>query len=273
MSTKRQKVTVDSETLFARRSVFTLDDFAHNAQLPAPRALERLKYHLRRERLVTLERGLYAVVPLDASRENFQPDRYLVSAATRPDSTFSHHSALELLGAAHSDWNVCTVFTKRRRRKLVLPNIELQFLGHPTALVKKHLEDIGTREVERQGFLLRVTGPERTLVDGFRQPRLVGGLYELVESAAGFGVLDLDLLKRILNAYSQKSLWAAVGWFLERYKETFFVPDEYFVFLEKRCPRSTHYIPRSERAGVFIPRWNLVLPANLVGEREPDETE
>ncbi len=249
MSTDRQVGSTGSEAPFAKRAVFTLSDFARNAQIPHARALGRLKYHLRRGRIVTLERGLYAVVPPGAHSDSFQADRYLVAAATRPDAIFSHHAALELLGAAHSDWNVCTVFTERRRRKLALANVELLFLSHPTALRQRSLEDVGTRQVERHGSLLRVTGAERTLVDGFRQSRLVGGLPELVESAAGFGVLDLELLKRTLAAYGQRSLWAAVGWFLERYQETFFVPDDYLTLLEKKRPRSTHYIPRNERAG------------------------
>lgn len=50
---------------------------------------------------------------------------------------------------------------------------------------------------------LRVTGPERTLIDGFRRPDLVGGLPELVESAAGFPVMDLPLLFDLLEAHAQ----------------------------------------------------------------------
>ncbi len=120
--------------------------------------------------------------------------------------------------------------------------------------------------------MLRVSGPERTLVDGFRQPRLVGGLPELVESAAGFGVLDLDLLKRILDAYDRKALWAATGWFLERYRDTFFVPEDYLADFEKKKPRSPQYLPPGERPGTLVPRWNLVLPTNVVRGGEPDET-
>lgn len=62
---------------------------------------------------------------------------------------------------------------------------------------------------------LRVTGPERTLADGFRQLRLVGGLEELVTSAAGFASLDLEQLDALLRAYDLRILYAAVGWFLE----------------------------------------------------------
>jgi hypothetical protein len=180
---------------------------------------------------------------------------------------------LELLGAAHSDWNVCSLFTDRRRTKLELKRVEIRFLAHPSALLRKGLVELATRKVERLGRLLRVTSPERTLVDGFRQQKLVGGLSELIESAAGFGVLDLDLLREILEAYEQKALWAAVGWFLERYQSTFYVPPEYLVLLESRRPVSPHYLPRSERSGKLARRWNLVLPINILHRGEPNETE
>src|SRR3972149_1245776 len=40
--------------------------------------------------------------------------------------------------------------------------------------------------------------PEPTLVDGFRQLRLAGGLEELVTSAAGFASLDLEQVDAVL---------------------------------------------------------------------------
>ena len=104
--------------------------------------------------------------------------------------------------------------------------------------MKKQAQETGVRQVRREGQAVNCTGPERTLVDGFRQPRWVGGLSELVESASGFGVLDLDLLEQVLLAYDQRTLWAAVGWFLERYQERFFVPDQYLA-TELRADRAS----------------------------------
>ena len=273
MSTNHQVERRNSNSFFAQTPVFTLGEFAATLHLTLPQAQERAKYHLRRGRLTTLERGLYAVVPTGRRSQDFLPDRFLVAATTRPDAVFSHHAALELLGAAHSDWNACTVFTARRRRRLDLGTAEIRFLAHPTALVRKDLERLATRHIERQGKDLLVTGPERTVVEGFRQPRHVGGLAELVESASGFGVLDLDVLEQVLAAYDQRSLWAASGWFLERFRETFFVSADYLKSLEAHIPRSPQYIPRGSRSGTFVPRWNLVLPANVVGGQEPDELE
>jgi hypothetical protein len=138
-------------------------------------------------------------------------------------------------------------------------------------LVRRRKEAIGVRSLDRLGRTLRVTGNERTLVDGFWQPNLVGGLAELVESAAGFGVLDLDLLRQVLRAYGRKTLWAAVGWFLERYQRTFFVPPGYLRALERQRPRSPHYLGTPRGHGRFAARWNLVVPESLVGGAEPDE--
>jgi predicted transcriptional regulator of viral defense system len=219
-----------------------------------------------------VSRGVYAAVPPGIDPKSFQPDRYLVASAVRSDAIFSHHAALELLGAAHSDWNVSSVFTSRRRPSLAMNGASVLFLQDPPRLRSTALRTMGTREVERVGITLLVTGPERTLLDGLRQPRFAGGLAELVESAAGFGVLDLDLLLSLLRVYDQRTLWAGAGWFLEGHRNRFFVTEEYLRELEKNRPRSRQYVPRGRRrGGVLVSRWNLVLPENVVKGADPDE--
>jgi hypothetical protein len=117
----------------------------------------------------------------------------------------------------------------------------VDFLVHPPALVRRRETQLGVRSVDRSGRTLRVTGPERTLVEGFRSPRRVGGFAELVAACAAFPVLDLDLLERVLRAYDEKILWAAVGWFLEGHRATFSAR------LEGRRPRSRVYLARGGR--------------------------
>ena len=269
MSTKRQATSTGA--FLRAHPAFTFQQFADSlGERGASRARERLKYHTSKGNVKLLERGLYGTVPPGTDPERFQADRYLVAAALRPDGVFSHHAALELLGAAHSEWNVCTMLTAQRRRPLWLDRVEVKFLGHPAALRRRHEEGLGTRWVDRLGKRLRTTGPERTLVDGFHRPRWVGGLEELVESASGFGVLDLGLLESVLTTYGQKTLWAAAGWFLREYQDVFFVPEEYLRDLATRCPRSPAYLPRGHRGGTLIKEWNLVLPASVVRRGAPD---
>jgi hypothetical protein len=120
--------------------------------------------------------------------------------------------------------------------------------------------------------LLEVTGPERSLVEGFRRSGLAGGLEELVNSARGLPTLDLDLLENLLGIYRTANLWAAVGWFLERYQSTFYVPSSVLDRMEEHKPGSPRYLERNRRGGVLASRWNLILPRILMEPGEPNES-
>ncbi len=129
MNTKR-KLTND---FFETHPVFSLEE-AVRFLTPAggkPSAIERLKYHLAAGRLKSLGRELYAVIPPGATTKNVNPDPFLVAAAARPDGVFAYHSALELLGAAHSSWNLHTLFVESRRRPVILKGASIKFLVHP----------------------------------------------------------------------------------------------------------------------------------------------
>ena len=270
MGPTRQVKTLD---FFGRHPIFSLDDAVHALLPPGGRAgtVERLKYHIATGRLKRVAREVYAVVPRGQSVDSFQPDVYLAALAVRPAAIFSCHSALELLGVAHSVWNRCTVFCAPRRSPLKVGRSQVLFLEHPEPLRKDGDVLFGTRQVERLGCLLRVTGPERTLVDSFRRLDLAGGVAELVESAGGFPALNLDLLESVLHRYGTSSLHAAAGWFLETHRNAFHVPDTLLGRLESHRPRAPQYLVRQQRGGTLAARWNLILPPGLEHFGEPDE--
>ncbi|MEN8183533.1 MAG: hypothetical protein ABFS46_13475 [Myxococcota bacterium] len=211
------------------------------------------------------------MVPPGTAPDALRPDPFLVAAAARTDAVFSHHAALELLGAAHSVWNECTAYTHRRRRPLALDGTTVRFLEVPEAMGEGSGRGLGTRKVDRRGRLLETTGPERTLVEGFRRPRLAGGLEELVLSAGGFATLDIDLLGEVLARYDVANLWGATGWFLERTRETFHVPEAVLERFTMRVPASPQYLDRCRRGGILHRRWNLIVPAELDRLGGPDE--
>jgi predicted transcriptional regulator of viral defense system len=253
---------MDTSDFFAIHPVFSLDE-AQRELAPGgerPGTVARLKYRLSSGRLKLVTRGVYAVVPAGVMSADFRPDPLLVAAAARPDAIFAYHSALELLGTAQSAWNRCTVYTSRRRPRLLLERGDVLFFDDPLPLRAIDRRRLGTRKVERRGRLLEVTGPERALVDGLRKPPLAGGLEELVQSAAAFPALDLELLHVVLTCYGTARLWAATGWFLERFQQTFSVSDDFLADLELRRPRSVQYLERGQRGGTLHSRWNLVLP-------------
>ena len=247
--------------------VFRLEEYAEargkSQDLYAAR--NQIKYHIRQGRVKRVAAGVYATVPFGQDPETFWPDPVLVASCLRPGGIFSHHTALELLGAGHSVWNACTLFCKHPSPPHPLGEQRIHFLTFPRALERKGLRELGVRRSDRRGRRVTYTGPERTLVEGFRQPRWIGGPEELVESASGFPVLELDLLERVLEAYDQRNLWAAVGWFLERYQEQFFVSEDFLEGLEYRRPLQPQYLIRSERGGTLVHRWNLIVPTRALG--------
>jgi len=258
---------------FATRQIFSLDEAARVLAPPGGRAgtVERLKHHLQTGKLKLVSRGIYAVLPPGLTAEKFQPDPFLVAASIRPDGIFSYHSALELLGTAQSMWNKCALYTSQRRRALDINGSTICFLEHPGQFKASADSAIGTRRIERRGQILRTTGPERTLVEGFRRPALTGGLEELVNSAAAFQVLDLHLLESILHRYGIANLWAAAGWFLARHQKDFHVPEEFIALCENNRPKSPQYLERNSRGGRLAARWNLILPLSLSATGGADE--
>lgn len=117
--------------------------------------IERLKYHLKAGRLKRVTKGVYAVVPFNLSRDRFSPDTILTASMIRPDGVFSYHSALELLGVAHSAWHECSLFTDHRRSVLQLNGSSIRFLEHPKPFRSDKMKRIGTRKVERLGDIDR----------------------------------------------------------------------------------------------------------------------
>jgi predicted transcriptional regulator of viral defense system len=233
--------------------------------------VDRLKHHVKNGKLKQVSRGVYAVAPPGTSAEKFRPDHFLVGLALRSDAVFSHHSALELLGVSHTLWNSVTLYSARRRKTLSAVGTKFSVFLNPRQMVDRGVVSFGTRKVERRGKLFVVTGPERTLVEGFRRPALVGGLEELVNSAGGFSVLDLELLQEVLKRYQTARLWGAVGWFLERFRRDFHIPENFLSTCEQQKPGVPQYVERESRGGTLSKRWNLIVPDALSTSSEPHE--
>ena len=266
----KRKVT---DQFFDTHPVFSLEEAEEYLALPSGRAgtIERLKYYLDLGKLKGIARGIYAVVPPGVSSEDFSPDPFLVAAAARSDCVFAYHSALELLGAAHSTWNNYTVFVESYRREIHLKETQIKFLSYPKILYTNNALKFGTHKTEWQGKWLITTGEERTLVEGFRNPQYTGGLEELLQSESGFSDLELELLEKILHAYDTLKLYSAVGWFLENFQKSFHVPDTYLAGLEIHKPSSPLYLIRSQRGGQLVERWNLIIPEEFLSLAENHE--
>ena len=263
---------VDLEAFLADHPVATLSQLA--AARGDRRGLEaarnQLKRHLARGRVKAVAREIFAAVPpgLDAAR--FEPDPFLVATAARPDGVFAYHSALELLGAAHSVWHECTLHCDRRRLPIQVGRTRISFLATPVALSRRGLQMLATRTVLHHTRQLVLTGPERTLVEGLRQPHRVGGLDELIDSMSGFALLDFALLERVLEAYDEHTLWAATGWLTEANRLAWSPPESFLDTCRRRRPLQNQYLVRGLRNGRLLREWRLIVPDHLTRGFEGD---
>jgi len=253
----------DQERFWAKHPVFTPEEFCAVARGPRTSrhaAMRRLRYAVRRGRLKLVERGLYAVVPPGMEAGSFSPDRFLVAAALRPDTVLAYHSALELLGLAHSVYRDVFYVTACPRKDVRLPGGRVRALRHPKPLRACGAEDFGVETLERAGVKLRLTGPERTLVDSFLLPRYAGGIDEVMEAARSVSALDLDRLERYLTLLDQRRAFAIVGFVLAQAAERLFVPDALLGRLAAQRPTARIYLDKRQRGGRLQPRWNLIVP-------------
>lgn len=255
---------LDLNTFFADFPVFTLGQLAeargeHGRLAPAH---NQLKWHVRNGRVKHVVRGVYAVVPPGMDPDRFHPDPFLVANAVRPQGIFAYHSALELLGTAHSVWNRVTLICDQRSRPIDVGSSRIEFLVIPAPMRRGSRKQLGTQQVLRSTRRILTTGPERTLVECLRRPDQAGGLDEVVEAVSGLPLLDFDLLGKVLDAYNERSLWAAVGWLTEREQSTWSTPKSFIEHCYRRRPRQNQYLIRSHRGGKLLPRWRLIIPAH-----------
>lgn len=77
----------------------------------------------------------------------------------------------------------------------------------------------GYEIIKPDGFSLRVTDLERTLIDGFRYPRHCGGLDEVFRGwVRAYDLIDLDKLTRYVEQFNVGILYQRAGFVLEALK-------------------------------------------------------
>lgn len=257
------------DAFFHTHPLFTGEEFAANlaaAGNVGPRTQESiLAYYRKVGRLVRVRRGLYAVVPPDATPDNYIGEPYLIASRLTPDAVLSYHTALEFHGEAYSMW--FHFFYAARR-----PLKALRFGGHlyrgtrfPSALVRSGNEHFGVLTEEVEGMTLRVASLERTLVDVLDRPDLSGGWEEVWRSLESVGILDLDKVVEYALLLENATTAAKVGFFLDRNREFMKVGERHLKPLRDRRPRRPHYMERFRRGeGSLVPEWNLIVSTEVL---------
>ncbi|MFO3210894.1 hypothetical protein SC371_09760 [Legionella pneumophila serogroup 2] len=267
-------------SFFEQRPVFTHEEckqFLHSIGTTNPNTQrELLAYHLKKQHILRIKRGLFASVPgaFRHAVDNFPVDPYLVAGRIRKDAVISYQSALDFHGVSYSLHHHYYFLSESIIAPFNFQDDEFVCLSFPKALSDQREQNFEVLSVDRQGLNIQVTSLERTVVDILDRPNYAGGWEEIWRSAEHISILNLDKVIEYASLLNNTSTIAKLGFFLEQFKEQFFVDENALSYLEAKRPAGIHYLERTKReSGKHIPRWNLVVP-NYIIERsweEPNE--
>ncbi|NPA94300.1 MAG: transcriptional regulator [Thermodesulfobacteria bacterium] len=256
------------EEFFRKHPVFTGEEMSRylaSCGKVGPRTKEALlAYYKKTGRVISIRRGLYAVVPPGANPASYPVDPFLVAAKLTKDAVLSYHTALEFHGHAYTVHEHFIYSASRPLSPFTYRSHVFRGVRFPESLRRAGKEDFGVVTMDRSGLEVRVTSLERTLVDVLNRPDLSGGWEEIWRSLESVEFFDLDKVVEYVLLLGNATTAAKVGFFLEQHRESLMVEEKHLKSLHALRPRQPHYLDRDKRkSGRLVSEWNLVVPREV----------
>jgi predicted transcriptional regulator of viral defense system len=244
---------------FYEHPIFRQDEFLEEV------GARVLPYYLKTDRLLSIRRGLYAVIPPNQTAETLMLDSYLVAGNAAPDAVLAYHSALELHGVAYSVFGQLTYLTAQKNKPFEFQGSWFQAIRFPQAL--KNYPDFCIETIDRQRVKIKMTNLSRTFVDVLDRVELSGGWEEVCRSIRKIVVLNIEEVIQYCLQLGNASLAAKVGYFLEQREGAFAVSSEQLKPLLAAKPKGPQYVSRnSHEKCQLIKKWNLLMPISVINQ-------
>jgi len=249
------------DRFFVKHPVFTVEELDEYLGKENRTRDSLLAYHRRYGRIISIRRGLYAVVPPGSSPESAPVDPYLLASKMTTDATLGYHTALEFHGKAYSVFNKIYYLCGRNSQPLLFRSYEFISVLVPKALRGHPSELFGLKQYERSGVAIRATNLERTLVDVMDRPDISGSWEEIWRSLESVEYFKLDDVVEYALLLGNATTASKVGFFLDQHRSERNVNDAQLDRLRTLRPRQPHYLDRNNRkGGQLVAAWNLVVP-------------
>jgi len=256
---------------FSRHEVFSLSEL--DEFLSKKGALKKvnrnvlLSYYRQQGRIISVRRGLYAVVQPGMTPESTPLDPYLLAGKMTDDAVLAYHTALEFHGKAYSVFTRFHYLSSRQSQPVTLRNYIFHPVLMPAKLLAKQEEHFGITNNTRSGCDIKVTSLERTLVDVLDRPDLTGSWEEIWRSLESVEFFDLEQVIQYTERLEHATTAAKVGFFLERHKDELMVAQSHLDALRKFCPMQPHYLDWTrKKKGTLIKEWNLIVPDEILNK-------
>lgn len=230
-----------------------------------------LRYYVDIGRITQIKRKLYAVIPPNESIHSFSIDPYLIAGKASEDAIITYHSALELMGTAHSSFGQFNYTSKGKIKPFEFQGRWFQAIPTPKAIRTINQDTIYTEKVNRQGLDILVTNSSRTFVDVLDRIELSGGWEEIYHSINNIVIINVEEIIDYCLMLGNQCLNAKVGYFLELRKGPFAIADSKLKRLVDNKPNTPRYADKnSKEACALIKKWNLLLPESVINQTWED---
>ena len=226
-----------------------------------------IQYHLKKGHLKRIKYGLYAFVEPGKDPKKIHVDEYLIASKLAKDSIIGYQSALGYWGTLYSIRNEIIYLTKEyvSKPKFIFDGVIYKAVFFQKKLVQKNQELFDVKLVDRLGEKILITSLERTFVDILDRFYLIKNWEEVYRAFESIKMLDLDKVIEYALLLEDPTTVAKVGFFLEKFKKTWYVEDHYLEELKKYIPKSPLTIDRkSKKAWKLVSEWNIVVPELLL---------
>ena len=241
---------------------FSVEEAASALLLSIPRTHRLLAYLADRGWLLRLRRGLYSLVPLEASHaRDWVEDPWVVASKLYGSSSYiGGWSACEHWDLTEQLFTETVVITTRRLRSA---KDEVQGFSFRVKRTKPDMI-FGVRTVWRGRTRVNVSDPSRTVADLVSDPSLGGGIRhvaDVVETYFESEHLDEDLLVGYVDRLGNRTAFKRLGYLTE----TLDVGSPAFL----QCCRdgissgTSLLDPSLPGRGSYLRRWNLRVNANV----------
>lgn len=257
-------MATDLQIFFSQHPLFHINEIREKLNFGSENTLKNtLKYHLKQGHIKRIKRGLYAVIGPGRDPERVHIDEYLIASKLAKDAVIGYQSALGYWGLLYSIRNEIIYLTKEDNRKFYYDGVFYKAVNFPKKLIDCNQEFFGVESVDRLGENILITSLERTFVDILDRFYLIHSWEEVYRAFESIKVLDLNKVIEYTLLLGNHGTTAKVGFFLEQFKETWFVEEIHLNKLKKNLPKLPLKIDR-KKPGKYISKWNIIVPETLL---------
>ena len=239
------------DLLASKKNIFTMDD-AEKLSGINKNVLKVLLFRLESSGWIErIEKGKYMIIPLGEKKGEYTLNEYVIGSILVNPYAISYWSALNYHG--FTEQIPRTVFIQTTSRK---KNQNLSIFGLNYKIIKiKNSKFFGIDEIWMDDLWIRITDPEKTVVDCLDLQQYSGGIIE-VAKAVKYGDLDYKKLAEYALRMNNSGVIRRLGYLCDMFQKVVdlpYVKQRNYLYLD----------PNMGKTGSKNSKWNLILNVDL----------